>query len=131
MIGTRADSSLAQSSAFGFKTALQFMRKNAVGALLLSVLVLIPCFWHTHIQAGDLGSHVYNAWLSQLAERGQVPGVYVVHQWNNVLFDVMVSGAARILGWHAAEFFSVSAAVLVFFWGVFSFLAVVTKKLPW
>ncbi|HJZ62702.1 MAG TPA: hypothetical protein VKD70_00170 [Candidatus Acidoferrum sp.] len=74
---------------------------------------------------------MYNAWLSQLAERGQVPGVYVVHQWNNVLFDVMVSGAARILGWHAAELFSVSAAVLVFFWGVFSFLAVVTKKLPW
>ena len=29
--------------------------------LLISPALLIPCFWHRHIQAGDLASHVYNA----------------------------------------------------------------------
>jgi len=131
MIGTRADSSPAQSSAFGFKTALQFMRKNAVEALLLSVLVLIPCFWHTHIQAGDLGSHIYNAWLAQLAERHEISGIVVVRQWDNVLFDLMVLHIANRFGLVAAEKLAVSIAVLIFFWGVFAFLTSVSDRAPW
>jgi hypothetical protein len=131
MIGTRADSSSAQSSAFGFKTALQVMRKNAVAALLLSVLVLIPCFWHTHIQAGDLGSHIYNAWLAQLAERHEISGIVVVRQWDNVLFDLMVLHIANWFGFVAAEKLAVSIAVLIFFWGAFAFLASVSGRAPW
>ena len=64
-----------------------FVRTHAWRILALSALVLIPCFWHPWIEAGDLGSHVYNAWLANLAERGQAPGVFVVRQWSNVLFD--------------------------------------------
>ena len=118
-------------SRLALHAAAAFLKQRFGTVLIVSLVLLVPCFWHAHIQAGDLGSHVYNAWLSQLAEHGQAPGVYVVHQWNNILFDVMASAGSRILGWHAAELLSVSVAVLVFFWGVFSFLAVVTKKLPW
>src|SRR5208282_3072077 len=58
--------------------------------ILLSALLLIPVFWHHHIEAGDLGSHVYNAWLAQLVQKGTAPGVYAVWQWNNVLFDLLL-----------------------------------------
>src|SRR5207244_6237751 len=95
------------------------------------LLMLIPCIWHAHIQAGDLGSHVYNAWLAQLAEHGQAPGVYVARQWNNILFDVALGQSARFFGWHAAEILTVSASVLIFFWGVFSFVSTITKRIPW
>src|SRR5262249_52154204 len=43
--------------------------------LAVSVLLLIPCFWHRRIEAGDLPSHVYNAWLAQLIGQGQAPGL--------------------------------------------------------
>ena len=33
-----------------------------------TVLVLIPCFWQARHAGGDLASHLYNAWLVQLAE---------------------------------------------------------------
>lgn len=116
---------------FALGSAFAFIRANLVAILVLSALLLIPCFWHTHIEAGDLGSHVYNAWLAQLAEKGQAPGIVVVRQWNNVLFDVSLDHAARIFGWHAAERLVVSLSILIFFWGIFSFVAVVAKQPPW
>lgn len=101
--------------------------------LFLSVLLLVPCFWHSRIQAGDLGSHVYNAWLAQLIERkpDSVPGLLLVRQWNNVLFDVVLLRCANIMGFAAAERFVVSLAVLTFFWGGFSLLAQFSRRLPW
>src|SRR5581483_3898532 len=68
--------------------AIRFIRAHPLRVLLLSPLVLIPCFWHRRIEAGDLGSHLYNAWLAQLIAKGQAPGLYVVRQWNNVLADL-------------------------------------------
>jgi hypothetical protein len=99
--------------------------------IVFSIVVLIPCYWHRYIQAGDLGSHVYNAWLAQLVEQGKAPGVYMVWQWQNVLFDLMLSYFAKIVGLAAAEKLAVSVCVLVFFWGAFAFLAAVTKQKPW
>jgi hypothetical protein len=113
------------------RVAANFLRENLLALVAISLLVLVPCFWHAHIQAGDLGSHVYNAWLAQLAQGGQAPGVYVARQWNNVLFDVALGQSAKLLGWHAAERLSVSISVLIFFWGLFSFIAAVTKRAPW
>lgn len=78
-----------------------------------------------------MGSHIYNAWLAQLAEQGHAPGVYVARQWNNVLFDIAVSNAAKVVGWHGAELLAVSSSVLIFFWGAFAFVTVVTRKTPW
>jgi len=97
----------------------------------ISIVVLIPCYWHRYIQAGDLGSHVYNAWLAQLVEQGKAPGVYVVWQWQNALFDLMLFYFAKVVGLAAGEKLAVSVCVLVFFWGAVAFLAAVTKQKPW
>jgi hypothetical protein len=104
---------------------------NLSVSLLVSALLLIPCFWHTHIEAGDLGSHVYNAWLALLAEQGKAPGIYVVWQWNNVLFDLILFYSAKAFGFLAAEKIAVSICVLVFFWGLFALMRVIGGKSPW
>lgn len=111
--------------------AVAFVHSRRWLILAISVVVLIPCFWHARIEAGDLASHVYNAWLAQLIERGQAPGLYIVHQWNNILFDVSLLHLAKIVGFAAAQKVAVSAAVLIFFWGVFAFIASVTTRPPW
>jgi hypothetical protein len=111
--------------------ALQFVRGNALAVIAVSILLVVPCFWHSHIQAGDLGSHVYNTWLAQLAQQHQVSGIVVVKQWNNVLFDLLVLHAANVFGFVAAERIVVSLGVLLFSWGAFSFLAVVSGRAPW
>ena len=110
---------------------LPFLRQHKVRIVLLSVLLVIPCWWHARIEAGDLGSHVYNAWLAQLVEKGQAPGLYFVHRWNNVLFDLLLFHAAKLVGIATAEKIVVSVCVLIFFWGVFAFIRTITERPPW
>jgi hypothetical protein len=110
--------------------ATRFVRENAWLVLGLSALVVVPCLWHRHIEAGDLGSHVYNAWLAQLIQKGQAPGLYLARQWNNILFDVCLLHVANWVGFAAAEKIVVSGCVLVFFWGVFALVAAVTGWAP-
>lgn len=124
--------SLPQShSEFVVPSIVRFLRENLSRVLTISALLLAPCFWHARIQAGDLGSHVYNAWLAQLIARGQAPGLVLVRQWNNVLFDVLLLRAANLVGFAAAEKIVVSLAVLCFFWSCFGFLAEISSRLPW
>jgi hypothetical protein len=99
--------------------------------LVISAVMIVPCMWHRHIEAGDLGSHVYNAWLVQLIEKGQAPGLYLVRQWNNVLFDWMLLHAANAVGFAAAEKMVVAACVLIFFWGVFALVGAASGRPPW
>jgi hypothetical protein len=108
-----------------------FLRASTLRILILSVVLLIPCFWHRHIEAGDLPSHVYNAWLAQLIEKGQAPGLYLAKQWNNILFDVTLLKVANHAGFPAAQKIVVPACVLIFFWGVFALVAAVTERPPW
>ena len=122
---------LIHSPEFALGAALRFVRGNALAVVAVSFLLLVPCFWHTHIQAGDLGSHVYNAWLAQLSQQHEVSGVVVVRQWSNVLFDVLMLHAANVFGFVAAERIVVALGVLLFFWGAFSFLATVSGRAPW
>jgi hypothetical protein len=111
--------------------ALGFLRRNWWRVLIVSALVIVPCFWHRHIEAGDLGSHVYNAWLAQLIAKGQAPGLYIAAQWNNILFDVTFLHVANWAGFAVAEKIVVSGCVLIFFWGVFAFVAAVAGQPPW
>jgi hypothetical protein len=127
----KLDTSDHSENALAFRSAVRFLREKFGLVAIISLVMLLPCVWHSHIQAGDLGSHVYNAWLAEQAKNGQAPGVYVVRQWNNVLSDLAFSALGKLFGWHAAELFVVSASVLIFFWGVFSFVAAVTKRVPW
>jgi hypothetical protein len=99
--------------------------------LAASLLLLAPCYWQPRLQAGDLSSHIYNAWLVQLIENGRTTGLAVAHQSTNVLFDLVLSGLYRALGAEAAQRVAVSAAVLTFVWGVFAFIAVVSGRRPW
>jgi hypothetical protein len=110
---------------------LAFLRRKRWLILAVSLAVLIPCFWHPRIEAGDLASHVYNAWLAQLIEKGQAPGLYIAKQWNNILFDITLLHLANVVGFAAAQRFAVSICVLIFFWGVFAFLSAVTERPPW
>jgi hypothetical protein len=98
---------------------------------LVSLVILVPCFWHRHIQAGDVASHVYNAWLAQLVGEGRAPGVYIVRQWQNVVFDLMLLNLSKAFGFSAAEKIVVSVCVLVFFWGVFTLVSVAARQRPW
>ena len=82
---------------------IAFLRQSKLRILFLSVAAVTPCVWHRRIEAGDLGSHVYNAWLAQLIGKGQAPGLYIAKQWNNVLFDVVLLRAANLVGMAAAE----------------------------
>src|SRR5215470_11681669 len=116
---------------FAFRSVGRFLQESGPAVFFLSALLVIPCFWHSRIQAGDLGSHVYNAWLAQLIEHQQVSGLTLAHQWSNILFDLLLLQAANLVGFAAAEKIVVSFAVLVFFWGCFSFLAQACGNPPW
>ena len=104
---------------------------QVIAGFSISTLLLVPCWWHRRIEAGDLASHVYNAWLAQLIEKGQAPGLYIAKRWNNILFDVALLRVANLFGLAAAEKVVVSAGVLVFFWGAFALIRTVTERPPW
>jgi hypothetical protein len=111
--------------------AAGFLRRFWLHVVTISAILLIPCFWHRRIEAGDLASHVYNAWLAQLIERGQAPGLYLHTQWNNVLFDLLLLKLGNLLGLAAAQKIAVSTCVLIFFWGAFTLVAAVSQRTPW
>ena len=99
--------------------------------LLISLLLLAPCYWQPRLQAGDLSSHIYNAWLAQLIESGRADGLTIVRQTTNVLFDVMLSVLFRWFGAEWAQRIAVSIAVLTFVWGAFGFVSVVARGRAW
>jgi hypothetical protein len=98
---------------------------------IVSLLFLIPCYWQPRIQAGDLSSHIYNSWLSQLIESGKLQGLVMVQQTTNILFDLILSALFKIVGPEAAQRIAVSLAVLTFVWGAFAFIGAVGKQRPW
>jgi hypothetical protein len=109
----------------------EFLRTKWFHVLGVSALIAVPCFWHRHIEAGDLGSHVYNAWLAQLVAKGMAPGISVMWQWNNVLFDIGLYHAVNLLGFAAGEKVVVAFSVLLFFWGLFALSAAVSGRSAW
>ena len=113
-----------------------FLAEYWLRLLAISAAVIAPCLWHEHIEAGDLPSHVYNAWLAHLIRTGQAPGLYIARQWNNILFDVSLEWVARVVGLPAAERIVTSLAVLIFFWGAFAVVCAMArrasrKNVPW
>lgn len=106
-------------------------RQDWARYLGVSAALLIPVYWHRRIEAGDLASHVYNAWLAQLIRQGQAPGLWISRQWNNVLFDLLLSWLGSAFGLRAAEKAAVSFAVLTFFWGAFALISAMTQRAPW
>lgn len=112
-------------------SALHFLGERCLAVGIVSLLLLTPCIWHRRIEAGDLGSHVYNAWLAQLIPKGQAPGLYLVNRWDNVLFDLLLLKFGNLFGLAAAEKIAVCVCVLIFFWGTFALIAAVALRPPW
>ena len=98
---------------------------------IISLIVLLPCFWHRQIELGDLGSHTYNAWLVQLIKHGEISGLWIERQWSNVFFDFLLSGFTQLFGYTWGEKIAVSLAVLIFFWGAFSFVSAAVCRPAW
>jgi len=125
----------ARESEFVLAQSWRFACEHARRILAISALLLVPCCWQRRIEASDLGSHVYNAWLAQLIRRGQAPGLWIAHQWTNVLFDLLLGFFGAIFGlagkFHLAEKFAVSVCVLIFFWGAFALVSAATRRAPW
>src|SRR5687768_12326836 len=105
--------------------------RSPLAYLAASILLLVPCFWQSRLQAGDLASHLYNAWLAQLIERGEAPGLTIASPTTNVLFDWLLSWAFRTFGPEAAQRIAVVPAVLAFVWGAFAFVSVAAKRRAW
>ena len=99
--------------------------------LVISALLLAPCFWQPRIQAGDLSNHIYNSWMAQFIESGRAQGLIVTRQTTNVLFDLILGGLFRICGAEAAQRIAVSLAVLIFAWGAFAFVSTVAGRRAW
>ena len=106
-------------------------RSKTVPIVLASVAVLAPLFWQPLIHAGDLPSHVYNAWLTSLIRQGHAPGLWLAHVRTNVAFDIALVWLLGRFPVGIAERIALSAVILVFFWGAFSFVSVVSGKRPW
>src|ERR1035438_8231237 len=81
--------------------------------VLISLLLLLPCYWQPRIQGGDLSSHMYNAWLPRWIETGGSEGLLMVHQTTNVLFDLLLAGLFRVCNPEFAQRIAVSIAVLI------------------
>ena len=100
-------------------------------AILISALLLVPCVWLPQIESFDLCSHIYNAWLARLISEQRVPGLYMVHQSTNILFDNLLTLLMKQFGSVLAQRIAVSASVLLFFWSSFTFIAVFSGRRPW
>ncbi len=107
------------------------IRESRWAFALWSIAVAIPCFWQSRLQAGDLSSHLYNAWLAQLIGIGQAPGLSIAPQFTNVLFDRMVAALFDAFGAEAAQRIPVACAVLVFVWGAFAFASRLAGRRVW
>jgi len=102
-----------------------------VSIIATSIFILIPCFWQSHIESGDLGSHIYNAWLVQQIRQGHAPGLWIAPQSTNVLFDLMLDWLVGKVGVATAQRLAVGLSVEVFFWGALALVAAISRKVPW
>lgn len=105
---------------------------NRVLIAVVALLLLVPCFWQPHILAGVLPSHLYNAWLAEQIEQGKFhPQLSLAHPITNVLADWVSEGLLYRLGPSATERIVAGAAVEIFFWGAFCFVAAAGGQRCW
>ena len=106
-------------------------RSDPAIVLAISLLLILPCFWQPYIQAGDLSSHLYNAWLASEIQHDRIDGFVIVPIWTNVLTDWVMTAAIPVIGpvW-SARLVTVPA-ILIFFWGAFFLLNEEAGWRPW
>lgn len=99
--------------------------------VVVALALLVPCVWQSRIAAGDIPSHVYNAWLATEVEHGRAQGLEVRHPVTNVLSDWALQRLLNLLGLVWAERIVCGVAVEILFWGAFAFAAVVAGRRCW
>ena len=105
---------------------------NRVLIVVVALLLLVPCLWQPRIMAGDLSSHFYNAWLAGQIEQGKFPSqLSLAHPITNVLADWVSERLLNALGPAATERIVAGAAVEIFFWGAFCFVAAAAGQRCW
>jgi hypothetical protein len=102
-----------------------------VGCILASLVMLIPCYWQPRLHAADLSSRMDYGWFTQWIESGRWQGVTGLRQTTYALFDGLSAGWVRMFGAEIGERLCVSMIVLVFVWGAFAFVSVVSGQRPW
>lgn len=107
------------------------VRRPVAMYMIAALLLSIPCIWQPHIQGEDLPSHLYNAWLANLVSAGQLPGLYAVPQFTNVLFDHLLSLLLKTGSVFVAEHVAVLVAVQTFFWGCFTLSSTAAGRPAW
>lgn len=108
--------------------SLSLSKGYVITFALVSVLMVIPCWWQPNIEAGDLPSHIYNVWLTQLIREHKAPGLWIADQSTNFLFDSLLGWLAAKAGMAAAQKIAVSLVVLVYFWAAFALVSVIARK---
>lgn len=106
-----------------------FWREGRFATFL--ALILVPCFWQSRIQAGDLSSHLYNSWLAVQIRQGRIHGLTIVPQWTNVAFDWLLTWLLATIGAGPAQRIAVSLTVLMFTGGAFAFIAAASGRRAW
>jgi hypothetical protein len=99
--------------------------------LAVALAIAIPCVWQSRIQANDLSSHLYNAWLCKEVSAGHLEGLYVVPQSSNILFDTLLSLLMQSGSAAFTEHAAVLIAVEIFFWGCFTLASVLSRRPTW
>jgi hypothetical protein len=99
--------------------------------LAVALLLAMPCVWQQHIEASDLASHLYNAWLANRVRAGVLQGLYVVPQYTNVLFDFLLSWLLKSFSVVVTERIAVISAVQIFFWGCFALVSATGGRPAW
>ena len=102
-----------------------------LGAAAAMLALLVPCVWQPRIYAGDLSSHIYNAWLATLVERAQAPGLVIRPMTTNILFDLLLEALFKWFGAAWAQRIAVGIVVCVFAGGLFAYLRAVSGRRPW
>ena len=105
---------------------------NRVLIAVVTLLLLVPCFWQPHVMAGDLSSHLYNAWLAGQIEQGKLPPqLSLAHPITNILADWVSEKLLYRVGPVATERIVPAVAVEIFFWGAFCFVAAAAGEHCW
>jgi hypothetical protein len=107
------------------RPASNLSRIQRLRPILISIALVVPCFWQPIVSGFDLQSHLYNAWLATLIENGSIHGLWIGKQGTNVLIDMLLPGLLRALGVSGAEQVICCALVLILFWGAFRLISAV------
>ena len=94
-------------------------------------LVSVPFAVLRYFPSRDFSSHVYNAWLAVLVERGDLPGLYLQPTLSNLTFDLILSWLLALFSPHGAAVVGLTLLGQGLLWSSFWFLAQVCDTPPW